>query len=114
MKLRIVFFAALLGLCSAAFADTTPAPAGTPPAGPHGMCAKSPDQCTQLATKFDQWCTANADKCTEAKAMMEKRREFCEANKAKCQAMREKMRARRQGQNESGGDDEDDTSSPPA
>jgi hypothetical protein len=113
MKLRIVLFAALLGLCSAAFADSTPAPAGTPPAGPHGMCAKSPDQCTQLATKFDQWCTANADKCTEAKAMMEKRREFCEANKAKCQAMREKMKARRQG-DQSGQDSDDDTSSPPA
>ena len=114
MKLRTVLFAALLGLCSAAaFADTAAPAGGTPPAGPHGMCAKSPDQCTQLAAKFDQWCQANADKCTQAKAMMEKHREFCEANQAKCKEMRQHMRGRKQGQDQSG-DDDDDTSSPPS
>ena len=109
MKLRIVLFAALLGLGSTAFADN-PAPAAGATPAPHGMCAKNPDQCTQLAAKFDQWCQANADKCVQSKAMMEKRREFCEANQAKCQAMRAKMKGNRQ----SGDDDGDDTSSPPS
>lgn len=113
MKLRVVFLAALLGLAIPAFADNpVPAAGGNPPPK-GGMCAQNPSECQQLASKFDQWCSANADKCTNVKARMEKHREWCENNKEKCQQMMQKMRGAHGGQN--GGDsDDDDTSSPPA
>lgn len=104
MKIRYLLFTALMGLATtAAFADT-PAPAAGNTAAPHGMCAKTPDQCTQLAAKFDTWCQANADKCTGLKAHIEKRREWCAANQAKCEAVRkrvhERIQARRQARQE--------------
>lgn len=94
MKIRSLLFTALLGLAAtAAFADT-PAPAAGTTAAPHGMCAKTPDQCTQLAAKFDTWCQANAQKCTDLKAYVEKRREYCEQNQQKCKAMMQRLRHR--------------------
>lgn len=106
MKIQTLLFTALLGLaCSAAFGDT-PAPAAGTDAGPHGMCAKDADQCTQLAAKFDQWCQANAQKCVDLKAHVEKRREFCEQNQEKCKAMMHHMRHR--GQADQNPDDDQD------
>lgn len=107
MKIQTLLFTALLGLaCTAAFGDT-PAPAAGSNAGPHGMCAKDADQCTQLAAKFDQWCQANAQKCVDVKAHVEKRREFCEQNQEKCKAMMHHMRHR--GDQSQGGDDDQDS-----
>ena len=97
MKIRPLLLTALLGLASAAAFGATPAPAAsTRPAAmkPHGMCAKNPNQCIQLAGKFDQWCQANAQKCSNFKAHIEKRREWCEKNPAKCRAIRRRMRDR--------------------
>ena len=120
MKLRTLFFAALLGLLStAAFAANTPAPAAGTGMGPMhggmGMCQQNAQECKDLAGKFDQWCSANADKCTAMKAHMEKRREWCEKNMDKCKEMMERMHKHRHGDHgqDQGGDD-DDTSSPPA
>ena len=121
MKLRIILLSALLGLMStAAFAANTPAPAAGTGMGPMkgGMCKQNAQECQQLAGKFDQWCSANADKCTDMKAHMEKHREWCESNKDKCKEMMERMHKRRggQGQDQGGdqGGDDDDTSSPPS
>ena len=117
MKLRVLMFSALLGLMStAAFADNPPAGGNPPPPGKGGPCVQNAQECQQLATKFDQWCSANADKCVAAKAHMEKHREWCENNKEKCQKMMERMHDRRHGDKDEdkGGDDDDDTSSPPA
>lgn len=112
MKIQTLLFTALLGLATSAAFGATPAPAtdtngGAP--GPHGLCAKSPDQCTQLAAKFDEWCQANAQKCTNLKAHIEKRREYCEQNQQKCKAMMQRIRhhgQQGQGDQEQGGDDE--------
>ncbi|HEV2332726.1 MAG TPA: hypothetical protein VGV16_06150 [Gammaproteobacteria bacterium] len=111
MKIQTLLFTALLGLaCSAAF-GATPAPAAGSHTDSHGMCAQSQDQCTELAAKFDQWCSANADKCTAMKAHMEKRREWCEQNKDKCEKMMRRMRDRHHGDEDEdkdkGGDDDD-------
>jgi len=116
MKLRIILLSALLGLASSAFA-ATPAPAGDSSMGPAkgGFCAQNAGECKDLATKFDQWCTENGDKCTAAKAHMEKHREWCEQNKDKCEKMMKRMHERRgKKQDEDQGGDDDDTSSPPA
>lgn len=112
MKLQTLLFAAALAFAGSAF-SATPTPAAGTGAGPahEGMCKTSPDQCQQLAAKFDQWCTSDADKCTAMKAHIEKRREWCENNKEKCKQMMQKMHAHR-GQNQSG--DDDDTTSPPS
>jgi hypothetical protein len=95
MKLRIVIFTALLALAGSAFA-ATPAPSastGMAPGDKHmGPCEKDPAQCKADAAKFDQWCSANAEKCTNLKAWAEKRREFCEKNAQKCEEMKEKMK----------------------
>ena len=95
MKIQTLLFTALLGLAASAAFGATPAPAagtGAGAPGPHGICAKSPDQCTQLAAKFDTWCQANAQKCVDLKAHIEKHREWCEQNQAKCKAMMQHMR----------------------
>jgi hypothetical protein len=94
MKLKFVFFAALLALTGSAFGATPPPPASTgmgPTAKHQGPCERDPSQCQAEAAKFDNWCQANADKCVRLKAWAEKRREFCEANKPKCEKMRQKM-----------------------
>ena len=96
MTIRTLLFTVLLGLASTVALGATPAPATS--TGPdamksHGMCAKDPDQCKQLASKFDQWCKADAQKCTDLKAHIEKRREWCERNQPKCRAIRRRMRA---------------------
>lgn len=119
MKPHILLISALLGLMSAAaFAANTPAPAAGTAAGPMkgGFCAENAGECKDLAVKFDQWCTENADKCVAAKAHMEKRREWCEQNKDKCEKMMQRMHDRRHGgqDEDKGSDDQDDTSSPPA
>ena len=116
MKLRIALLSALLGLMSsAAFADNPPAGGSTPPPGKGGHCAQNPQECQQLAAKFDQWCSANADKCTAAKAHIERHLEWCQQNKDKCEKMMQRMHKHHGDQDEDkGGDDDDDTSSPPA
>lgn len=119
MKPRSFLFAALLGLSFSAFAANTPAPAAGTGMGPAhgGFCAQNAGECKDLATKFDQWCTENADKCVALKAHVEKRREWCEQNKDKCQKMMKRMHERhgeKQGQGDDDSDNGDDTSSPPA
>lgn len=113
MKLRTLFLSAALAFTASAF-GASPAPAAGTGSGPMhgGMCTKSPDQCQQLAAKFDQWCSANADKCVALKAFVEKRRERCEANKDKCEEMMERMHERRQEKQGQSGDN--GASSPPA
>lgn len=94
MKLRVLLCSALLALCGTAFA-AAPAPAagtGVAPAKHEGMCKKDPAKCQAEAAKFDQWCQANADKCTALKARAEKMIEFCSANKQKCEEHRKMMR----------------------
>ena len=117
MRLHAFFFAAALALAgSAAFAANTPAPGAGSAGGPMkgGMCKQDAQECQALAGKFDQWCSANADKCTAMKAHIEKHREWCEANKDKCKEMMQRMHKRR-GQGQQGDDsDDDDTSSPPS
>lgn len=122
MKLHIVFFAAALGLAANAF-GATPAPAagtGMGPAGHHDFCKQNAQECTDLATKFDQWCSANADKCVKLKAFVEKRREWCEKNdenKGKCEAMMHRMHKHPKGNQTQGGNQgdsgNDDASTPP-
>ena len=118
MKLRLLMFSALLGLSFSAFAANTPAPAAGTGMGPMkgGMCQKNAQECKDLSAKFDQWCSANADKCTAVKAHVEKHREWCEAHKDKCKDMMERMHHRhgmKQDKDEDS-DEGDDTSSPPA
>ena len=93
MKLKTFLFTALLALAGSAFAATPPPPAGTS-AGPGthmGPCEKDPSKCQADAAKFDNWCSANADKCVKLKAWAEVRREKCEANPQKCKERMEKM-----------------------
>ena len=109
MKLHIVFLAAALGLATTAF-GATPAPAagtGMGPAGHHDFCQQNAQECKDEAAKFDQWCSANADKCVALKARVEKRREWCEANKDKCEEMMKRMHEHmRDHKGDQGGDDE--------
>ena len=122
MKLHILLVSALLGLSFSAFAANTPAPAAGTGMGPMhgGMCKENAQECKDLAGKFDQWCSANADKCTALKAHVEKHREWCEQNKDKCKEMMERMHKHRHGdkgddgQDQDQGGDDDDTSSPPS
>ena len=70
MRLTTIFAAALLALASGAFA-ASPAPAGASAAHPGERghcCADNAKECNDQAAKFDQWCSANADKCTALKA----------------------------------------------
>lgn len=100
MKLSTLILSIIIGFWAVASMAAPPAATASGPAGanpsPGGYCQSHSQDCTQMAQKFDQWCSANADKCTGLKAHIEKHREFCEQNKDKCQAMREKMRARMQ------------------
>ena len=97
MKLKAIVFTALLALAGSAFA-ASPAPAASTGMGPgakhEGPCEKDQAKCQAEAAKFDQWCSANADKCMKLKAWAEHRREACEKNKEKCQERMEKMRER--------------------
>lgn len=93
MKLRTLMFTALLAVTGAAFGATPPPPASTAMGPDHhqGPCEKDPSKCQADAAKFDQWCSANADKCTNLKAWAERRREACEKNADKCKERMEKM-----------------------
>ena len=117
MKLQTAFFAAaLLGLSAAAF-GASPAPAAGTGMGPmkhEGYCKQNAQECKDSAAKFDQWCSANADKCVALKTMVEKRRERCEANKEKCEEMMERMHERREAKKGQGTEQSGDTSTPPA
>lgn len=98
MKLTTILFAALLGLASSAAFAATPSPAASNNADQgekhQGPCEKNPAECKADAAKFDQWCSANADKCIKLKSWAERRIERCEADKEKCKEMHEKMRER--------------------
>ncbi|MGE5624625.1 MAG: hypothetical protein ACM3ZT_03660 [Bacillota bacterium] len=100
MKPRHILMAALLGLVSTAVFAANPAPAaatgGSMGHGP-GMkfCESHAKDCADQAAKFDQWCSANAQKCTDLKAFVERHREWCEANKGECKEVREQARADR-------------------
>ena len=114
MKLKVLLFAAALGLASSAF-GASPAPAAGTGGGPmkhEGYCKQNAQECKDTAAKFDQWCSANADKCVALKTMVEKRRERCEANKDKCEEMMERMHERREAKKDQG--QSTDTSSPPS
>ena len=94
MNLKTILFATLLALAGTAFAANPPPSAATgvgPGSGHERPCQRDPAKCQTEAAKFDQWCSANADKCTDLKAWAEKRREFCEANKQKCEEHRHNM-----------------------
>ena len=91
MKLKMFLFTALLALAGSAFA-ADPAPSASTGMGAHmGPCEKDAAKCQADAAKFDQWCSANAQKCTSLKAWAEKRIERCEANKQKCEERMERM-----------------------
>ena len=92
MKLRTVLFASLLALAGSAFA-ATPAPAASTGKPHPGMkyCSEHAQECKDNAAKFDQWCSANADKCTALKSWAEKRREYCEAHGQECEEHMHKM-----------------------
>ncbi|HEY3644411.1 MAG TPA: hypothetical protein VGM16_03660 [Gammaproteobacteria bacterium] len=94
MKLRTLLFGALLALAGVASA-ATPSPATSTGAAPmehrEGPCKANPAQCRIDAAKFDQWCSANAEKCTDLKAWAEKRREYCEAHGQECKEHMQKM-----------------------
>src|SRR6185437_6771051 len=91
MKLKTLLFASLLALAGTAFGATPPPSASTGTSAHMGPCKKDPAKCQAAAAKFDQWCSANAEKCTDLKAWAEKRREFCEANKPKCEEHMHRM-----------------------
>lgn len=92
MKLKMFLFTALLALAGSAFAASPPPPAGTGANPTHmGPCEKDPSKCQADAAKFDNWCSANADKCVKLKAWAEVRREKCEANPQKCEERRHRM-----------------------
>lgn len=98
MKLRTTLFAALLALAGTAFAANPPPPPATgvgPGTGHERPCQKDPAKCQAEAAKFDQWCSANADKCTDLKAWAVRRAEYCKANAQKCEEHRQKMEERR-------------------
>ena len=103
MRLKYLFFTALLGLAGTAFA-ATPVPVGPTANSPgsaagmphhdHGgadLCKTHADECKADAAKFDTWCAANADKCTAVKAWNEKRIEFCSAHEKECAEHRKMM-----------------------
>lgn len=96
MKLTTLMFAGLVAIAGSALAaNPPPAATGAGPEKAHmGPCEKNPAECKADAAKFDQWCSANADKCIKLKSWAEKRIERCEANKEKCKEMHEKMRER--------------------
>lgn len=94
MKIKAILLTALLALSASAF-GATPAPAAGTGGGHmmgHRYCEKNAQECKDQAAKFDQWCSANAEKCTDLKAFVERRREWCEGHKGECKEMRENMR----------------------
>lgn len=100
MKLETLILTALLALSGSAFAASPAPAAGTSAGTEHGpmgrhFCEKNAQDCKNQAAKFDHWCGENADKCTELKAFIERRREWCENNKAECKEVREQARADR-------------------
>ena len=93
MKLKYLFFTAVLGIASSAFA-ATPAPAASTAAHPHSgveMCKAHADKCKADAAKFDQWCSANADKCEAFKAWAGKHVEYCSTHEKECAEHRHEM-----------------------
>ena len=87
MKFRTLLFATMLMLAGAAIGANPPPPASTgatPMDHREGPCKKDPAKCQAAAAKFDQWCSANAEKCTDLKAWAERRREYCEAHGQEC------------------------------
>jgi hypothetical protein len=94
MKLKYMFFAALLGRAGSAFA-ATPAPGAASKAMmPHPgekYCSEHAQECKDSAAKFDKWCAANADKCVAVKAWNEKRIEYCSAHEKECAEHMHKM-----------------------
>jgi hypothetical protein len=103
MKFQALILGALLAFTATAFAapipigatTSSPESAAFPHSGGHmGPCQKEPSTCQANAAKFDQWCEANADKCTALKAWAEKRIAYCEANAQKCAEHKQKMEAR--------------------
>ena len=116
MKLKTAFFAAaLLGLSAAAFGAAPAAGTGSGPMKHEGYCKQNAQECKDSAAKFDEWCSANADKCVALKTMVEKRRERCEANKEKCEEMMERMHERREAKKGQGDnqDQSNGSSTPP-
>jgi len=94
MTFRALMITALLAFSASAFAATPPAASstGTAPMGHHeGPCKADPQKCKDAAAKFDQWCSANADKCTKLKAWAEMRIERCQANAKECEEHMHKM-----------------------
>lgn len=94
MKLRYLFFAALLGIASTAFGSTPAPTAGTAMGGMHhgmDMCKEHAQECKDSAAKFDKWCAANADKCVALKAWAEKHVEYCQAHEKECAEHRHHM-----------------------
>ena len=91
MKLKTLLFASLLALAGSSFA-ANPAPSATTGAGAHmGPCKTDPAKCQAEAAKFDTWCQANAEKCTDLKAWAEKRVEYCQAHGQECKEHWQKM-----------------------
>jgi hypothetical protein len=105
MKIQTLAFATVLALASTAFAAPIPigATSSSPESSayPHARephlraCEKDASKCQADAAKFDSWCSANADKCTELKAWVVKRAEYCKANAQKCEEHRQQMEERR-------------------
>jgi len=126
MTLRTTLFAALLALSGAAIGATpppSPATGAGPGTGHERPCQRDPAKCQAEAAKFDQWCSANAEKCTDLKAWAVRRAEYCKANAQKCEEHRERMRERREEcrdmkngkpmADEPGGQPSDDQQEPP-
>lgn len=105
MKLRMFLFATLLALSASAFAAPVPIGATTSSpetsAYPHTRephlraCEKDPSKCQADAARFDSWCSANAQKCTDLKAWAVRRAEYCKANAQKCEEHHQQMEERR-------------------
>lgn len=91
MKMKSLLFAGCLALAGAAFGATPPPSASTGSGAHMGPCKADPAKCQAAAAKFDTWCQANAEKCTDLKAWAEKRIEYCQAHGQECKEHREKM-----------------------
>lgn len=96
MKLKYMFFAALLGLAGSAHAATPAPTAGTGMGAARDhrgmeMCKEHAQECKDAAAKFDKWCAANADKCVALKAWAEKHVEYCQAHEKECAEHMHKM-----------------------
>ena len=96
MKLRSLLLATTLMVAGSAWAATPAPSASTHPHPGMKYCSEHAQECKDNAAKFDQWCSANADKCTALKAWAERRREYCEANGKKCEEHMHRMHAHMQ------------------